>query len=317
MNPITLVSLLSDGNFHSGSELGRALGVSRTAVWKSLSLLSGFGLEVESVKGRGYRLSRPIELLDQDRIMAGIDPDKKDGLSLHLAPEVDSTNTAVSNIERSGERYTVLLAEKQTAGRGRRGRQWVSPFGQNLYISVRFDLQGGPEALAGLSLVAGLAVADALQFLSIPELALKWPNDVLAEGRKLAGILVELQGEATTGWTVVVGVGLNHSMEADQSELIDQPWTSLAEYSDCGRNKCAAALITSLVLKFDEFQLAGFGPFRERWMAFDFFSGKSVQLLDGSLSGQAGGVDAAGNLLIETVAGTKTVNAGEVSVRAG
>lgn len=315
MNPLTLVFLLSDGQFHSGSDLGRALGVSRSAVWKSLSALSGFGLELESVKGRGYRLVRPLELLDRDRILAFVEPDIGGRVSLHVKAVVDSTNSSVGGICNDGHRYTVLLAEKQEAGRGRRGRCWVSPFARNIYMSVRFELQGGPEALAGLSLVAGLAVADALKSSAIPGLALKWPNDVLVEGRKLAGILVELQGEATTGWTVVVGVGLNHSMEEGDAVAIDQPWASLDHYSGVGRNQCAALLISSLIFKLEEFRQGGFAPFLESWMALDYFKGQTVEALDGGILGSARGVDIAGNLLVETASGLESVNAGEVSVR--
>ena len=316
MDPIKLLSLLSDGDYHSGSDLGKSLGVSRTAVWKSLSAVEEYGLQFESVKGKGYRLTRPIELLDHALLLEGLDEEVRNSVSLSLVPKLESTNSAIAQMDSSDADFEVLMSEMQTAGRGRRGRQWVSPFGQNIYLSMRFELQGGPRALEGLSLVAGLAVVQALQSSVSEDLSLKWPNDILIGGRKLAGVLVELQGEATTGWTVILGVGLNYAMQGSDGAAIDQPWVSLSEHSQRGRNEVASAVLNGLVLALQKFRVHGFSAFRSSWLELDYFKGKSVQVLDGDLAGIAMGVDDAGNMLVKTDDGVKAVNAGELSVRA-
>lgn len=315
MDPMSLISSLADGQFHSGSELGVALGVSRTAVWKSLSVLSDYGLEFEAVKGKGYRLLGSIELLDQGSILQGIDPIFRERVHLSVLPVVDSTNSELMKSDVVDSEFSVLLAEMQTHGRGRRGREWVSPFGKNIYLSVRFDLPGGPEVLAGLSLVVGLSLAKVVSSFTKSDLKLKWPNDVMVDGRKLAGVLVELRGEATTAWSVVLGVGLNYDMEADQCAVIDQPWVSLCESSTVGRNALVSALLQQLLIDLDEFRQRGFANFREQWNGLDFFAGKEIGVVGQELVGVSGGVDSLGNLIIEAVDGVSTVNAGEVSVR--
>ena len=315
MDPMSLISSLADGQFHSGSELGVALGVSRTAVWKSLSVLSDYGLEFEAVKGKGYRLLGAMELLDQASILSGIELAYRERMHLCVLPVVDSTNSELMKSDVEGQEFSVLLAEMQTHGRGRRGRDWVSPFGRNIYLSLRFGLPGGPEILAGLSLVVGLSLAQVVSSFSGSDLKLKWPNDVMIDGRKLAGVLVELRGEATTGWSVVLGIGLNYDMGDSQSAAIDQPWVSLCESSKVGRNELVSALLQQLVIDLDEFRKRGFSSFRDQWNDLDFFAGKEIGVVGQELVGVSGGVDSLGNLMIEAVDGVRTVNAGEVSVR--
>ena len=312
---MSLISLLADGQFHSGSALGSALGVSRTAVWKALAVLPEYGLELETVKGKGYRLSCPVQLLDQGVILHGIEPSIRNRLSLTLLSVVGSTNSELMRLGEANE-FSVLLAEMQTSGRGRRGREWVSPFGKNVYLSMAFGLPGGPEVLAGLSLVVGLSLAKVLSGHTSKSLKLKWPNDVMIDGRKLAGVLVELRGEATTAWSVVLGVGLNYDMTEDSAKGIDQPWASLRNFSSVGRNELIAELIQQLVVDLDQFRHSGFSGFRARWNDLDFFAGEQVGVVGQGIVGRSLGVDALGNLVIDTVSGKQTVNAGEVSVRA-
>ena len=188
-----LLRAIADGEFHSGEELARLLGVSRTAVWKQLQKIQAqTGLELESVKGRGYRLAQPLELLDSDRVLAGLAAPVRNLLAqFEVYEEIDSTNRlALLRALESGCRGHVIVAERQTAGRGRRGRQWISPFGRNIYCSTIWEFDGGAAALEGLSLAVGVAVASALTDVGVRGVGLKWPNDVVGGGRKLAGILL-------------------------------------------------------------------------------------------------------------------------------
>jgi len=314
LDPISIINRLADGGFHSGSELGAQLGVSRTAVWKSLSRLEAYGLRLETVKGKGYRLEKPIELLDKDLIAQGCCLDPSSYL-LDIMPVADSTNADLLASSNSFSGYQVLLAEMQNAGRGRRGREWVSPFGQNIYMSLRFDLQGGPGALAGLSLVVGLAIVRALRECAGLPATLKWPNDVMVGHEKIAGVLVELQGEPTTAWTVVVGLGLNYDMQSKAAESIDQPWTSVLQHADVGRNALCSSLLACVMEDLDDFKRKGFASFQPRWEQVDYFGDQLIEVLGRDLRGYSRGVDREGNLLLESAGQIVPVNAGEVSVR--
>lgn len=318
MNLLSIVELLSDGEFHSGSDLGRRLGVSRTAVWKALSQIEAeFGLCLESVKGKGYRLPCSLELLSLEKIQASLRPEIASRLSTHLFTSVDSTNSVASSLafEESAP-FTMVAAERQTAGRGRRGRVWQSPFAQNIYMSLGFRLEGGPERLAGLSLVAGLSVVRALSECSDADFKVKWPNDILLGDKKVAGLLVELQGEVSSEWRVVLGLGLNFDMQDQDAHGIDQPWAAVAPYVSVGRNILLARLVDSIVEDISLFQEWGFSSFLERWESADYFKGKEVNVLGTATSGFAEGVDAQGNLLLRAGDVVQAVNAGEVSVRA-
>ena len=198
-----LLKLLGDGRFHSGEELGAALGISRSAVWKRLQgLESEFGLEVQSVRGRGYRLAEPLVAIDPQRVRAP--------WPLDVLFSVDSTNAEVMRrLDAGAATPFAVVAERQTAGRGRRGRAWVSPFGANLYCTLGISVRGGPKELEGLSLVVGLAVVRAIQSLGIAGVGLKWPNDILLDGKKLAGILLELTGDPADLCSVAIGIGIN------------------------------------------------------------------------------------------------------------
>lgn len=316
MDVSSLLILLSDGNFHSGSELGASLGVSRAAIWKALKRLADFNLDIETIKGKGYRLRDGIELLDSRKIKSGLSDTIRAQLNIDLMLSIDSTNRYLmdSLIEHS-KPYAVCLAEMQTSGRGRRDRAWVSPFGKNIYLSIGFDLPGGAEALNGLSLVVGIAVVRALRSQGVVDAMLKWPNDIWVNSRKVAGILVELQGEATTGWRVIVGIGINIEMTQDEGEGIDQPWTAVSEYVSCSRNKMVVALLENLIDVFTEFRSNGFEAFLAEWQQCDFLHEKKVVLSNTDANGIAKGVDAFGALQVDTGSELISVNAGDVSVR--
>lgn len=320
---LALVRLLADGRFHSGKALAGVLGVSRAAVWKHVRDLGvELGLEIAAVRGRGYRLARPIELLDRERIAVALAPETAAALAqLLVLDTVGSTNGQLMGQRppRSGLGIA-CVAEQQTAGRGRRGRPWVSPFAANVYLSVLWQFELPATALAGLSLAVGVAVADALRRLGAPGVELKWPNDVLWRGRKLGGILVEISGEAEGPTRAVVGVGVNHRMPATDGALIDQDWTDLASaIPDAQPSRCVlvAALLDRLVGALRQFGASGLAPFLASWDALDGLRGREVVVRTGDqpVAGTALGVAASGALRVLTAAGERQFLAGEVSLR--
>lgn len=312
-----LLPCLADGDFHSGAELGQLLGVSRTAVWKQLQKLDVYGLAVESVKGKGYRLERPLDLLSVADIRAGLGAGIAGRLSLNYHVCTDSTNSRAMAAAQDDAHGQVYVAEQQTSGRGRRGRAWISPFAANLYLSLVWRFAGGAAAISGLSLAVGVACARALARCGLQGLSLKWPNDLLLEGRKLGGILLEMTGDAAGPCQVIVGVGVNVAMPP-QASAIDQPWTDLAQAGlRVRRSELVALLLNELVALLDDFAGRGFAGVRAEWEAMDAFRGQPVALLAGSAErrGIARGVDDSGALLLETDRGLEAVHGGELSLR--
>ena len=326
MPKTVLLPLLADGEFRSGQDLATALGVSRTAIWKQLNKLQALGLAIESVKGRGYRIPGGIELLEEPRIRAALNAEGAGLLNQLMVDEVvDSTNAeAMRAIAEGAGGGVVCTAEQQSAGRGRRGRNWVSPFARNLYFSIIGEFTQGAAALEGLSLAVGVAVVRALEKSSIPGVKLKWPNDVLFEGAKLGGILLEMVGDAAGSCQVVVGVGLNVAMPAAVAAPIEQQWTdvsTLAAVADVvspGRNELLAALLNELLPLIDRFETEGFAVWRQAWQALDAHAGKPVVLTSGSqqLAGISRGVNDRGALQLETSLGVQSIFGGEMSLRA-
>lgn len=311
-----LLALLADGQFHSGEELGDALGVSRAAVWKQLKKLEDLDVPFSSVKGKGYRLHDAIELLDESQIRSCISQ-RLDILELLL--DVDSTNTYLFNraSDHMGKRYAVM-AEKQNHGRGRRGRQWVSPFGRNIYLSLLVSFSGGMSALEGLSLTTAIAVERALRRLDIQGVGLKWPNDIYADGRKLAGILLEVTGEYNSHCQVVIGIGLNLSMNESEAKDIDQPWVDLRSLNpNLSRNEVAGVLLDELLTCIDTFQKEGFAPLQEYWSERDIYHESEVSVVSPAqeITGVVKGVNRKGELLLKTSRGMEVISAGELSVR--
>ena len=311
-----LLALLADGRFHSGDELGQQLGVSRAAVWKQLKKLDDLEIPCSSVKGKGYRLQEPVELLSSVRITDQLSS-RLDCLDILL--DVDSTNSYL--LERAGDhmgkRYAVL-AEKQRAGRGRRGRHWVSPFGKNIYLSLLVTLPGDLSGQEGLSLMTAIAVERALVQLGIGGIHLKWPNDVYLDGRKLAGILLEARQSQANYCQIVIGVGLNLSLSDNDAVSIEQPWAALRQYQpDLSRNQVAATLLAHLLRMVDEFQREGFAPWVQYWAERDLYYQKEVNLVSGinEKRGIVKGVNRKGELLLQTEKGMEVIIAGELSVR--
>jgi BirA family transcriptional regulator, biotin operon repressor / biotin---[acetyl-CoA-carboxylase] ligase len=319
---VHLIQALADGRFHSGEELGASLRVSRAAVWKAMKGLARLGLDVHAVPGRGYRLARPVELLDAAAIRAGLAAEALPLLSrLEVLAEVDSTNEYLLRCAAQGAASGQLcLAERQTLGRGRRGRSWVSPFAANLYLSALWRFSLAPAALGGLSLALGVAVHRALQRAGLEGIGLKWPNDLVFGDRKLGGILLELRGESSGPCTVVVGVGLNVHMPPEAGALIDQPWVDLCTVAGDrppSRNWLAALVVGELLTALRRFDAQGFTPFREEWQRWDAVHGREIELHlhDRRVRGRAAGVDATGALMLAREGKVETYAAGEIGLR--
>lgn len=219
--PLTLVSILADGEFHSGEQLGERLGMSRAAINKHIQTLRDWGVDVFTVPGKGYSLPEPIQLLNEELIVTQVQTGK-----VAVLPVIDSTNQYL--LDRIGELRSgdACVAEYQQAGRGRRGRKWFSPFGANLYLSMYWRLEQGPAAAIGLSLVIGIIMAEVLQELGAENVRVKWPNDLYLGDRKLAGILVELTGKTGDAAQIVIGAGINLAMRHAESDVINQGWVN-------------------------------------------------------------------------------------------
>ena len=319
--PYRLLTLLADGRVHSGTELGRALGVESGVVRRSIRDLRRRGLEIGTLRGRGYRLGAALELLDAERIrtelgVAGLRRLER----IEVLPEVDSTNRHLLRAAREeGAAARACFAEYQSAGRGRRGRAWCSPLGGNLYLSLSWRCAAAPRELAGLSLALGTAVADVLAALGESDLRLKWPNDLVRGGRKLGGLLAETSILPAQGTLVVAGVGLNVAMAGAASIGIEQPWTEIegVRAGTVGRNRLAAKLLAGLLEATERFVARGFGDFRAAWTRLDAARGRAVTVHTprGEIHGMARGVDSSGALLVDTGGRVETLNAGEISVR--
>jgi BirA family biotin operon repressor/biotin-[acetyl-CoA-carboxylase] ligase len=323
---LELVAALADGVFHSGEDLGDHFGVTRAAIWKALKKLPELGLEVHSVRGKGYRLSEVVTLLDADIIQCGLSAGQRSNVrEIEILNCVDSTNShALRKIQNGslklqpGQSY-ICLAEMQTAGRGRRGRLWVSPFGHNLYLSTVHIFGAGAFGLEGLSLVVGLALVQALQAFGFSGLSLKWPNDVLWQGKKLAGILIEINGDIAGSCQVIIGLGLNLKQNAVTMNGVGQPWVALCElgFTQHLRNELFGKILHYQLAAIDRFHAEGFSPFTKDWKLLDITAGKKVELstVSGSVSGVGQGVDNTGAFLLETETGLRKFYGGEVSLR--
>ncbi|MCF6323534.1 MAG: bifunctional biotin--[acetyl-CoA-carboxylase] ligase/biotin operon repressor BirA [Gammaproteobacteria bacterium] len=313
-----LLNTLSDGNFHSGDALGAELGVGRSAIWRHVQTLRGYGLDIYAVTGRGYRLRTPLELLCESRIIDGLPQTARSLIAdIDLHPLLDSTNSHLMRPEAMAlPGGSVCLVEYQTAGRGRQGRRWVSSFGANLCFSLVWHFNGGPDALSGLSLAVAVALAEGLSSLGLSRPGLKWPNDLYIDGRKLAGILLEMSGEFSGTSRVVIGVGVNMRAPSAIDESIDQPWIALDELlpAPVSRNQAASILIAAIAVAMSEFQKEGFAPFMARWQQWDVMAGKSITLqqTQGVIEGRARGIDTTGALLIEREGEISRYHSGDV-----
>lgn len=313
---LMLLKLLKDGRFHSGEALGAALGVSRSAVWKQLQHLEAeMNLPIHKVRGRGYQLAAPLVFLNAEEISLEA---ASSAWPVHIYDSVDSTNAEALRLVESGcVPPFVVLAEQQTAGRGRRGRKWVSPYAQNLYYSLVLRIEGGLRQLEGLSLVVGLAVMQTLHELGVQGVALKWPNDVLVGNKKISGILLELVGDPGDICHVVLGIGINVNMQ--KAVEVDQQWTSiqLEIGTPIDRNHLAARLGGQLQAYLDRHKATGFAGLQEEWEKHHLWQGRSVCLIAGvnRIEGVVLGVDRQGALRLNVDGVEKVYSGGELSLR--
>jgi BirA family biotin operon repressor/biotin-[acetyl-CoA-carboxylase] ligase len=319
----TLINALASGSFVSGQQLGQELGVSRTAVSKHVKALIEMGLDVFSVTGKGYKLAQPLILLSNNQITANLAKADQDNV-IEIHQILDSTNSYLlrkinQKEEQSLKQGQVCIAEYQSAGRGRRGRQWVSPYGSHLYLSYYWQLEQGMSAAMGLSLVVAIAVSDAIKSLYKINVQLKWPNDIYIGGVKLAGILVDLEGQASGPSHSVIGIGINLKMPSASADAIDQPWTDLQSHckEDIDRNKLCVALIISLNNRLNQHQEHGLSAMLEQWHAQDVFLNKAVNIITGDrlTPGICRGINNQGALQLEVDGVIKTIYGGEVSLR--
>ena len=309
---LTLLKLLKDGRFHSGQALGAALGVSRSAVWKQLQHLeSDLNLSIHKVRGRGYQLAAPLELLEQEQLDSSPWP-----VLIHHS--LDSTNAeALRAIDSGAAAPFVVTAERQTAGRGRRGRKWVSPFAENIYYSLVLRMDGGMRQLEGLSLVVGLAVLSALRAVGLSDAGLKWPNDVLVGNKKIAGILLELVGDPADVCHVVLGIGINVNMRL--ASEVDQAWTSVFLESGrlVSRNTLISRLNDSLLMYLKRHAAEGFTAIQAEWEQNHLWQGREVSLIAGvhQVDGTVMGIDQQGALRMSVNGEVKVYSGGELSLR--
>lgn len=326
MTPEELLALLADGRVHSGEELARTFGVTRAAVWKRMAKFADWGLSIDAVPGAGYRLARPLDLLSADLVRATLEPAVAARVAwLEVFTEIESTNEHLLGRVPAPGRLDVCVAEFQTAGRGRRGRSWNAPLGSGICLSVGWHFVDSPAELSALTLAVSVVARRALKESVGVDIALKWPNDLVWDERKLGGILVESATEAQGGSHVVVGIGLNVALPAELlPRLSDWPRGAVDVATAVGRAPSRAvlvgALVNGLAALFEDYARTGFAAYRSEWRAVDHLRGRGVRLDDagGSVTGTAVGIDADGALLIETEAGARRrVVAGDVSVRSG
>jgi BirA family biotin operon repressor/biotin-[acetyl-CoA-carboxylase] ligase len=322
-HPLLLV-LLADGQLRSGEWLAGELKVSRAAVWKGVERLRALGIGVQALPRRGYRLSDPVELLDARCIGAEIKPQRMAQLrTLELLFEVDSTNTRLlAAAPPPPGSADACLSELQHAGRGRRGRRWIAPFGAGVALSVAWTFSDGAGTLAALSLAVGVAVARALARAGARGVMLKWPNDIWLRDRKIGGVLIELRAEASGPAHVVIGVGVNVELPPAVRRQIEADGVRVAAVADAcavapSRNLIAGAILDELLSMLAQFEQEGFAAFRDEWTSLDVLKDRPAQVLleRAAISGTARGVDQEGALLLDTGDQVQRFMSGEASLR--
>lgn len=317
----SLLSILSDGERHSGETLAERLNISRAAVWKSIKRLESFGLEVEAERGKGYQLKRPIELLSVEKITQSLSPEIVQTCNrIDVLFKTDSTNSTLFN--RLAEQQVhghAVFAEYQSQGRGRRDNQWLAPLGSGLMFSIGWRFNMAPQTLGLLSLFIGVAVARSLQSKNIKQVGLKWPNDIVVEGKKIGGILLELRGETNGPVDVVIGIGVNYELPKGIESQIKRPITDICAYTNekISRNEFAATLLNNVFEILKKVEVSDCAELLEEWRKLDYFIEQQAKLIlpNEEVEGILKGVDDQGLLLMSVSGNIKRFNAGEVSLR--
>lgn len=297
------------------------LGVSRTSVWNQIKILRSLGLPIQAVPGQGYRLAETVDILDEEQTLAHL-PDRMRRRigSVDWFDRVDSTSDQLlRHLAGAKDRAAICIAESQSAGRGRRGRSWVSPFGCNLYFSVAYPFAAGVSRLIGLTPALGVALARTLTDMGVAGIQVKWPNDLLLEQRKAAGILVDIRGDAAGPCWAIVGIGVNLAMPGAAGRTVDQPWANIAPRLAPGvtRTECLGRLLCGVLGSLETVDTRGADPYLTDWSRFDALRDKQVIVdVDGeAITGVAKGIAGNGMLRVVTHAGERLIMAGEVSVR--
>ena len=316
-----LLTILADGDFHSGQAMAEYLGTTRAVICNRVAALRGYGLDIHAVTGKGYRLVQALEVFDRSRISAALaQHDDSTPARLEIFRETASTNHVLMETMANGPIHRhVCMAEYQSAGRGRRGRRWVAPFGSSVCLSIGWCFDPPPDSPVALSLVVGVALMRVLSGLGLDAVGLKWPNDVLFDGRKLAGILIEMKGESAGPCQVAIGIGVNVYSGSAMFAQVEQPWSALDEILDSrvSRNRLAIAMVRELFQTLPAFQSGGFADFHAQWRRYDLIEGKRVvlSLPTGEVVGQARGVDRDGALLLAVDGTLCRYTSGDVSLR--
>jgi len=314
---------LSDGAAHTGTALAEQLNITRAAVWKHIKGLRAEGVAIESDATNGYRISGGLQLLDSLAIQSGLTDEVAQIINFHLLEKTESTNDwLLKKIHPGLSSGTVCLTEHQTSGRGTKGRQWLSPFGTNLYVSMYWRFECGPVELGGLSLAMAAVIARTLVNAGAEDIKIKWPNDLYTSEGKLGGILIDMAAEVTGPSHVVIGVGLNLGMPVKHHEEIDQ---SVADLGDTGlsgvvsRSQLAAMMINTLAEGCQQFSSEDFTAFRDDWLAHDMVIGQQVEIISGNqvVSGEVYGVNDTGAIELQTDSGRLAFSSGEVTLRLG
>ena len=324
-NKLAILNALNQPGFVSGQALGEQLGISRAAVSKHINSLQVMGLDIFKVTGKGYSLNNHAGLLNQTKIQQHFNQLtsqlKSQPVNVEVHPIIDSTNSELMRriqAKTALESGTVIVAEMQQAGRGRRGRVWQSPFGANLYYSYFWRLDDGLQAAMGVSIAVGLAVYDTIKALYDIELELKWPNDIYLNKQKLAGVLVELDGQPQGPCQLVLGIGINLQMPQSFSQHIDQAWTDLSQHTQqLDKNELVASLTYHLELRLDQYRKSGLHTMHEQWNSLNAFAGECVELNTGHRSwrGICEGIDPQGGIRIRQDGEVKSYYGGEISLR--
>lgn len=320
--PDALIDLLAVPGVHSGTELGKKLGISRVAIKKRIDRLASIGFPVETVSGRGYKLKENVELLSKAHIVKAIQfENQNQHLNLQVFQHLDSTNTQLSSMSSQLGQVNVVLTESQSMGQGRRGRSWVSSPYKNLMLSVGYTYDAWPDNPSAISLAFSVAVHRALMALGANSIKLKWPNDLVSQEAKLGGLLVSAAGEADGDLALVLGVGINMDVEENLLADIDQPAIDLAiiGHSRISRNALAAEIISNTADMLSLYPQTGFKPFADYWNEHATFVGEQVRLFDNEqeFTGVLKGVDEFGELcLLDQQGRLSKFNRSELSLRA-
>ena len=299
-NLFGVVKILFNEEFITGTEIGKKLNISRTAVWKIIKILSNYGVDIITDNQLGYKIKDKILLLDQDTILKGIN---FNSITLDIFQSVVSTNEYLKSVCDSGYQNHVCLSEYQSGGNARLGRNWYSPFAQNIYLSIKHKFRKDISAISGLSLVLGISIIKSLLSLNLPnKFLIKWPNDIYYEDKKILGILTEVIGESNGDCNAIIGIGLNvNMMHLPNSNNIN--WTSLKKITgeNFDRNEICVLLINNIIRDLEKFNILGFQYYLDEWKYYDYLAGKQISVTNHNnvIEGEYIGIDEGGNLLIK------------------